>query len=157
MKTLRNSTFETNSSSTHSLVITNNVTKYTSNNPLIIVKFINTDEESELKTLNEKVSYIISQIINKYKFEVSSYEDLKSLIERDYDYIKVIDYVKNVFGKQVELPKNYTGDIEEIVNINHQIYCDNLDELLRDLVEQDTDSLLNNVLGENTVIVFGRD
>ena len=52
MKTLRNNTFETNSSSTHSLVITNNATKYTSNNPLIIVKFINTDEESELKTLN---------------------------------------------------------------------------------------------------------
>ena len=157
MKTLRNNTFETNSSSTHSLVITNNATKYTSNNPLIIVKFINTDEESELKTLNEKVSYIISQIINKYKFEVSSYEDLKSLIERDYDYIKVVDYVKNVFGKQVELPKNYTGDIEEIVNINHQIYCDDLDELLRDLVEQDTDSLLNNVLSKDTIIVFGRD
>lgn len=157
MKTLRNNTFETNSSSTHSLVITKNVTKYTSNNPLIIVKFINTDEESELKTLNEKVSYIVSQIINKYKFEVSSYEDLKSLIERDYDYIKVINYVKNVFGKQVELPKNYTGDIEEIVNINHQIYCDDLDELLRDLVEQDTDSLLNNVLSKDTIIVFGRD
>ena len=157
MKTLRNNIFETNSSSTHSLVITKNVTKYTSNNPLIIVKFINTDEESELKTLNEKVSYIVSQIINKYKFEVSSYEDLKSLIERDYDYIKVVDYVKNVFGKQVELPKNYTGDIEEIVNINHQIYCDDLDELLRDLVEQDTDSLLNNVLSKDTIIVFGRD
>lgn len=157
MRKSRNKTFETNSSSTHTLTITNNTKDYESKSSLLIVKFIDTNDEYTLSTLQEKVSYLVSQVINKYKFDVSSYDDLKRLVFSDKDYCRIVNYVKKQFDKQVELPNSYKGDIEEIVSINHQIAYNDLNELLESLVIEDEDSLLYNVLSSNTMIVFGRD
>lgn len=157
MKKSRNKIFETNSSSTHTLTITNNTKNYESKSSLLIVKFIDTNDEYTLSTLQEKVSYLVSQVINKYKFDVSCYDDLKRLVFSDKDYCRIVNYVKKQFDKQVELPNSYKGDIEEIVSINHQIAYNDLNELLESLVIEDEDSLLYNVLSSNTMIVFGRD
>lgn len=168
MKAIRQETFETNSSSTHSLVIKTYKEKYLSPSSTLVVDFINTDDCTVLSTLKEKVSYLVSQIIDKYKYNVYDYNDLKEQVESDYDFKRIADYVMEHFGKKVVLPKSYKvhdyvdedgetyNDLDEIVNINHQIRYTNLDDLLNDLVTEHHD-LLDDVLNENTLIEFGRD
>lgn len=168
MKTIRQETFETNSSSTHSLAIKTYKEKYLSSSSTLVVDFINTDDCTVLSTLKEKVSYLVSQIIDKYKYNVYDYNDLKEQVESDYDFKRIADYVMEHFGKKVVLPKSYKvhdyvdedgetyNDLDEIVNINHQIRYTNLDDLLNDLVTEHHD-LLDDVLNENTLIEFGRD
>ena len=55
-------------------------------------------------------------------------------------------------------PKTYKGDIEDIVNINHQLTSWNhsLTEILEDIVDEDRDYLAE-VLEDGNNIVFGRD
>ena len=168
MKAIRQETFETNSSSTHSLVIKTYKEKYLSPSSTLVVDFINTDDCTVLSTLKEKVSYLVSQIIDKYKYNVYDYNDLKEQVESDYDFKRIANYVMEHFGKKVVLPKSYKvhdyvdedgetyNDLDEIVNINHQIRYTNLDDLLNDLVTEHHD-LLDDVLNENTLIEFGRD
>lgn len=168
MKAIRQETFETNSSSTHSLAIKTYKEKYLSPSSTLVVDFINTDDCTVLSTLKEKVSYLVSQIIDKYKYNVYDYNDLKEQVESDYDFKRIADYVMEHFGKKVVLPKSYKvhdyvdedgetyNDLDEIVNINHQIRCTSLEGLLEDLVTEHHD-LLDDVLNENTLIEFGRD
>lgn len=168
MKAIRQETFETNSSSTHSLAIKTYKEKYLSPSSTLVVDFINTDDCTVLSTLKEKVSYLVSQIIDKYKYNVYDYNDLKEQVESDYDFKRIADYVMEHFGKKVVLPKSYKvhdyvdedgetyNDLDEIVNINHQIRYTNLDDLLNNLVTEHHD-LLDDVLNENTLIEFGRD
>lgn len=168
MKAIRQETFETNSSSTHSLAIKTYKEKYLSPSSTLVVDFINTDDCTVLSTLKEKVSYLVSQIIDKYKYNVYDYNDLKEQVESDYDFKRIANYVMEHFGKKVVLPKSYKvhdyvdedgetyNDLDEIVNINHQIRYTNLDDLLNDLVTEHHD-LLDDVLNENTLIEFGRD
>ena len=69
MKIVRNNIFETNSSSTHSLTFNGKENyNFISPNSKLVIEFIDTDDWSYLCTLKEKVSYLVSQIINKYKF-----------------------------------------------------------------------------------------
>ena len=169
MKKVRNNVFETNSSSTHALSVTKGShSDYLSPSDTLVVKFIDTDDYRVLSTLKEKVSYLVSQIVNWYKRDVYDYDDLKEQVEKSLDFRRIADFVMSRYGKKVVLPKEYKVDrmvdedgntystLEDIVNINHQIRCSNLDELLEDLVNHDR-NLLDEVLREDTVIEFGWD
>jgi hypothetical protein len=169
MKKVRKDVFETNSSSTHALSITNgSQSDYLSPSSTLVVDFIDTDDCGTLCTLKEKVSYLVSQIVNKYKWDVYDYEDLKEQVEHDWDFQRISLFVKEKYNKNVVLPKNhkvnrYKGedgeeynDLEDIVNINHQIQYSDLDELLSSLVNHNRD-LLEEVLRTDTIIEFGRD
>lgn len=169
MKKVRNNVFETNSSSTHTLSVTKgNHSDYLSPSDTLVVEFIDTDDYRVLSTLKEKVSYLVSQIVNRYKWDVYDYDDLKEQVEKSLDFRRIADFVMSRYGKKVVLPKRYKvnrwvdedGDtynsLEDIVNINHQITYSNLDELLEDLVNHNRD-LLDEVLREDTVIEFERD
>lgn len=157
MKTIREGVFETNSSSTHSLtIIEPKSDNYLSPSRTLMVDFMNTDDECVLVTLREKVSYLVSQIINNYKWDVYDYEDLKEQIENNRDFIRIQEYVAKKFKRNVVLPKTYKGNLEDIVNINHQLHCKSLDECLEDICTNRPD-LLEIVLSEDTAIEFGRD
>ena len=168
MEIIRNNVFETNSSSTHTLTIGKQQKDYLAPSKTLIINFIDTDKEVALRTLKEKVSYLVSQIIEKYKYNVYDYNDLKEQVEKSLDFRRIADFVMSRYGKKVVLPKEYKVDrmvdedgntystLEDIVYINHQIRCSNLDELLEDLVNHDR-NLLDEVLREDTVIEFGWD
>lgn len=169
MKKVRKDVFETNSSSTHALSITEgSQSDYLSPSSTLVVEFIDTDDCGTLCTLKEKVSYLVSQIVNKYKWDVYDYEDLKEQVEHDWDFQRIASFVKEKYNKNVVLPKNhkvnrYTdedgeeyNDLEDIVNINHQIQYSDLDELLSSLANHNRD-LLEEVLRKDTIIEFGRD
>ena len=65
MKLIRRGTFETNSSSTHALSVTKgDHSDYLSPSDTLVVEFIDTDDCIVLSTLKEKVSYLVSQIVN---------------------------------------------------------------------------------------------
>ena len=68
MKLIRNNVFETNSSSTHTLTIGKQQKDYLAPSKTLTIDFIDTDKEFTLGTLKEKVSYLVSQIIEKYKY-----------------------------------------------------------------------------------------
>lgn len=159
-QTKRYNIFETNSSSTHCLTLkTYEDKEYLPKSDKIIVNFIDTDEEIVLTSLRDKVSYLVSQIINNYKWDVQNYHDLKEQIEKNYDFIRIKNYVEDKFNKKVILPDKYDiedDDIEDIVNINHQLHAYNLDELLDDLVKYNHDPL-DDVLAPDKSIKFGHD
>lgn len=167
MKIIRQNIFETNSSSTHVLTIGKKQEDYLSPSKTLVVDFINTDDVFTLGTLKEKVSYLVSQIIERYKYDVYDYDDLKEQVENSPDFRRIADYVKDKYGKEVRLPKTYKiivykdengetyTNIDEIVNINHQIRCSSLDELLDELVYRQ--DLLDEVLRDDTYIEIGRD
>ena len=63
MKTIRNFTFETNSSSTHALSIGKKLNNdYAPFGDTLKIYWMDTDDESVLNTLKEKVSYLVSHI-----------------------------------------------------------------------------------------------
>ena len=167
METIRRGCFETNSSSTHSLSFNRDTSSYLSKSKTLVVDFINTDDETVFNTLKGKVSYLVSQIINNYQYDVFDYEDLKEQVENDRDFIRIRNYVKEHFDKDVVLPKNHPvktftdedgetyTDISDLVNINHQIRFKFLNDCLQDIVgEQD---LLGIVLSPENNIEIGRD
>ena len=158
MKIIRKNVFETNSSSTHSLIYGNQEnSNYLAPNSKLVVSFIDTDDEKYLTTLKEKVSYLVSQIVNKYKDGAVSYEDLIQDVEEDYDYKRIKDYVKEHFNKELAFPQNYRGDVSYIVNINHQLqWWGSLDELLQDLCRYNHD-YLDDVLASTNIIEIGHD
>lgn len=158
MKIIRNKVFETNSSSTHSLTF-NEKENYNFLNPnsKLVIEFIDTNDYGALCTLKEKVSYLVSQIINKYKYNALNYQDLVNDIKEDWDFIRIKDYVKEKYNKEVVFPDKYEGDLDDIVLINHQLtdWYD-LDDLLRDIYSYDHDYLAE-VLSPSSMIMIGRD
>lgn len=158
MKKIRNKTFETNSSSTHSLSYCGNVNldTYTPVGNKIVIEFINTDDGGTFTTLKRKVSYLVSHIVNNYKYNCLDYEDLVEQVSNSYDFKRIANYVKNKYGKEVVFPKEYKGDIEEIVYINHQLLERNLDGVLEDLITEERDYLAE-VLDPTQVIELGHD
>lgn len=158
MKKIRNKTFETNSSSTHSLSYCGNVNldTYTPVGDKIVIEFINTDDGGTFTTLKRKVSYLVSHIVNNYKYNCLDYEDLVEQVSNSYDFKRISNYVKNKYGKEVVFPKEYKGDIEEIVYINHQLLERNLDGVLADLITEERDYLAE-VLDPTQVIELGHD
>ena len=77
MRHIRMGTFETNSSSTHSLVVTDGkLTNYIPLAKSIKIKWIDTDDYYVLDTLEEKTSYLFSHIANKLKYSCNNYEEL---------------------------------------------------------------------------------
>ena len=158
MKKIRNKTFETNSSSTHSLSYCGNVNldTYIPVGNKIVIEFINTDDGGTFTTLKRKVSYLVSHIVNNYKYNCLDYEDLVEQVSNSYDFKRISNYVKNKYGKEVVFPKEYKGDIEEIVYINHQLLERNLDGVLEDLMTEERDYLAE-VLDPTQVIELGHD
>lgn len=107
-------------------------------------------------TLREKVSYLVSQIINKYKYSVLSYKDLIKEVEENYDFQRIKRYVEEHYNKEIVFPKKYEGDLDEIVDINHQLTdWRDLDDLLRDIVAYS--DLLGEVLSPYSSIELDRD
>lgn len=158
MKKIRNKTFETNSSSTHSLSYCGNVNldTYIPVGNKIVIEFINTDDGGTFTTLKRKVSYLVSHIVNNYKYNCLDYEDLVEQVSNSYDFKRISNYVKNKYGKEVVFPKEYKGDIEEIVYINHQLLERDLDGVLADLITEERDYLAE-VLDPTQVIELGHD
>ena len=158
MKKIRNKTFETNSSSTHSLSYCGNVNldTYAPVGDKIVIEFINTDDGGTFTTLKRKVSYLVSHIVNNYKYNCLDYKDLVEQVSNSYDFKRISNYVKNKYGKEVVFPKEYKGDIDEIVYINHQLLERNLDGVLADLITEERDYLAE-VLDPTQVIELGHD
>lgn len=159
MKKIRRETFETNSSSTHALSIGKKLDNdYTPFGDTLKIYWMNTDDESVLNTLKEKVSYLVSHIASWYKYDVEDYDELLEQIKSNYDFHMLEDFVKIKYNKQIVFPKTYEGDIEDIVNINHQLTSWNhsLTEILEDIVGEDG-NYLAEVLEDGNNIVFGRD
>lgn len=159
MKTIRNYTFETNSSSTHALSVGKKLNNdYTPIGDALEIYWMNTDNESVLNTLKEKVSYLVSHIASWYKYDVEDYDELLERIKSNYDFCTLESFVRNKYNKQIVFPKTYKGDIENIVDINHQLTSWNhsLMEILEDIVNEDR-NYLTEVLEDGNDIVFGRD
>ena len=157
IRKIRNGVFETNSSSTHALVY-NKKENYDFLSPSrqLIIDFVNANGIVTYNTLKEKVSYLVSQIINKYKYNVLSYEDLIKEVEENYDFQRIKRYVEEHYNKEIVFPKKYEGDLDEIVDINHQLTdWRDLDDLLRDMVTYS--DLLGEVLSPSSSIELGRD
>ncbi len=159
MKKIRNNVFETNSSSTHSLTIGRTVDKndYEPFGKNLKIRWINTDDETVLVTLTDKVSYLVSHIASWYKYNAEDYDDLLKQVQDNWDFKRLRDYVYDRYGKEIVFPK-YTGDIEDIVEINHQLvsYEHDLQEVMEDMITYDL-NLFDEVLQNGKDIVFGRD
>ena len=158
IRKIRNGVFETNSSSTHALVYNSKENYgFLSPSSQLIINFVNTDDDTTYDTLREKVSYLVSQIINKYKYDVLSYEDLIEEVEENHDFQRIKKYVKEHYDKDIVFPEKYEGDLEEIVYINHQLTdWRDLDDLLTEIITYDH-VLLDAVLSPNSSIEIGRD
>lgn len=181
---IRNSVFETNSSSTHTLVIgINDIDDYLPYGRHIKIHWIDTDDYQILETLEEKLSYLISHIANKLKYSCNNYEELLEEINENYEYNRIKKFILNIFDKEIRFPdnsKNYYDDIEDIVEINHQLipWSTNtvaesvIDELIKHMQNINNEHIFNSdadidslsfedklyIYFENkTYIIFGRD
>ncbi len=186
MKQIREGTFETNSSSTHTLVVT-----YRKNDnylPLakhILIEWIDTNDYYVLESLKEKVSYLVSHIANKLKWDCNKYDELLEEIQDNYEYKQINEYLKKTFDKEIRFPEdsNYlyetSEDLECITEINHQLIPwgsgSVVDEVLNELIEyrQDKDEnrlhnkeeecdlsfeqKLDIYLANGNYVAFGRD
>lgn len=156
---IRRRTFETNSSSTHSLVVTNELKdKYMPLTDTIMIRWINTDEETSLSTLRDKISYLVSHIADWYKDDVYDYDELIWRIKNDENYKTIEEYVSEKYGKLIQFPEKYNGEIDEVVNINHQLvpYVNNLEVILEDIINP-KNNYLEEVLEDGRTIEFDRD
>lgn len=158
MKVLRQDIFETNSSSTHSLVMKNSniESDYLPFGDTLKIEFFN--EERPLTTLKEKVSYLVSHIVSWYKYDAEDYEELIRQVRENYDFKRIASYVEEKFHKKIVFPKEYKGDLDDIVTINHQLisWDRDIEEVLQDIVNNDRDYLAE-VLNPDAIIEFGRD
>lgn len=156
MKNIRENTFETNSSSTHSLAYIRKQENYLPEGNELKIRFIDTDEEFVLSTLEDKVSYLVAHIINKYKWDEQSYGELIERVTNNYDYKMLEDYIWEHYKKRIVFPEKYNGDIEDIVQINHQLIESDFSEVLRMICDENRD-YLGEIFDENKCIEFGRD
>lgn len=155
MRTERKCTFETNSSSTHTLTICKENNNYIPKNNKILIKFIDTNNDIIYYSLKEKVSYLVGHIIEHYKWDCIDYEDLIKNVKYDYDFRKIERYIFENFGKEIVFPKEYKGDLEDIVNINHQLLNNDLDMLLRDLLDER--DYLREYFENDKIVEIGHD
>ena len=102
------------------------------------------------------MSYLVSHIINNYKYNCLDYEDLVEQVSNSYDFKRIKTYVKEHYNKEIVFPKKYDGDIDEIVGINHQLLERNLEGVLQDLITEERDYLAE-VLEPSQVIELGHD
>lgn len=156
MRLCRYNIFETNSSSTHDLVVANTHEDYLPPNSTILIRFINTDDDIYYRTLQDKVSYLVSHIVNNYKYNAATYEDLIEDVKESYDFRKLDDYVFDHYGKRIVFPEKYDFDLDDIVYINHQLHEFNLSDVLEDLVCP-RHELLDIVLNPDKAISIGHD
>ena len=160
METISYGVFETNSSSTHALTSGRKLNEeYVPAASKLKIRWIDTDDESVLNTLKDKVSYLVSHIANWYKYDVNTYEELLEEIRNDSDFQEIENYVLQTFGKQIIFPE-YKGEcVEDVVNINHQLtsWNHNLKEILEDLIDKEERNYLAEVLEDGKDIEFGRD
>ena len=160
METIRYGVFETNSSSTHALTSGRKLNEeYVPAASKLKIRWIDTDDESVLNTLKDKVSYLVSHIANWYKYDVNTYEELLEEIRNDSDFQEIENYVLERFGKQIICPE-YKGEcVEDVVNSNHQLtsWNHNLKEILEDLIDKEERNYLAEVLEDGKDIEFGRD
>lgn len=156
MRLCRYNIFETNSSSTHDLVMSSTNSDYLPPNSTILVHFINTDDDIYYRTLQDKVSYLVSHIVNHYKYNAATYEDLIDDVKESWDFKRLDDYVYDHFGKRIVFPEKYEYNLDEIVYINHQLLESNLENVLDDLVRPEH-NLLDIVLDSNKAIEIGHD
>ena len=155
----RINTFETNSSSTHALSIGTELHEnYVPYGKNLKIRWMDTDDERVLSTLTDKVSYLVSHIASWYKYNAVDYEDLIDQIKDDMNFKMIDVYVKYKYKKEIVFPEKYEGDLEDIVNINHQLTSWNHDinEVVRDIVDEERDYLAE-VLEDGKYITFGRD
>ena len=143
MKQIRNGVFETNSSSTHSLIISDRSDAgYIPLAKHIKIEWIDTDDYYVLETLGEKISYLVSHIANKVKYSCNTYEELIEEVTENSEY------------KEIRFPANKDGiydDVEYITEINHQlvpwgtnaVVAETLDDLIRYMENSDEDRLFN--------------
>lgn len=158
IRKIRNGVFETNSSSTHALVYNSKENyDFLSPSSQLIINFVDTDDDTTYDTLREKVSYLVSQIVNHYKDNVLSYKDLIEEVEGNYDFQRIKEYVKERYDKDIVFPEKYDGNLDNIVYINHQLTdWHDLDELLTEIVTYDH-VLLDEVLSPSSSIEIGHD
>lgn len=179
MKQIRRGVFETNSSSTHSISLYKNY-KWLKQNYLpvhkeFVIRFIDTDVCNKLITLQDKVSYLVSHLISNIKYEVETYDELVEYITENYYYKDLFDFVLKKYNKTFRFPKSYKGDLEEIVNINHQLRESCLEDVLSEIIcgdydhnwlfeenqdelrESDFETKLEFILRDDTEINIGRD
>ena len=158
MKIIRRNVFETNSSSTHSLIYVGPKSSedYMAKNPTILVQFIDTDDWRILSSLEEKVSYLVSHIVNNYKYNCATYNDLVEQVTSDWDFKRLDNYVQEHFNKRIVFPEKYEYDLEDIVSINHQLIESNFDNLLEDIMIDHHD-YLEDILSSEYVIEIGND
>lgn len=183
MKQVRYGTFETNSSSTHSLIISDNKNEeYIPLAKHIKIEWIDTDDYYYLDSLRDKISYLVSHIANKVKYACNTYEELLEEIKDNYEYKQLEQYVKEKFDKEIRFPANKDGiydDVECIAEINHQlipwgtgaVMSEVLDELIEYMEDKDENRLydkekhcdlsfeqkLDIYLSNGSFIRFGRD
>lgn len=145
---IRKGTFETNSSSTHTLVFGKNTDE--ENMPLakhIKIEWIDTDDYYYLEGVKEKLSYLISHIANKVKWDCNTYEELLEEIQDNFEYKEIAEFIKEKYDKEIRFPDNknniYT-DMEYVCEINHQLIPWGsgavIDEVLSELIEYSVDS-----------------
>ena len=124
MKQIRQKTFETNSSSTHSLVLGNRMDNYIPLSKHLKIEWIDTDDYYFLDTLEGKLSYLISHLANKLKWSCNTYEELLEEISNNFEYKQIEEYIQKKFDKKIRFPSNKNGiydDVEYIAEINHQL------------------------------------
>ena len=155
MKQIRNGIFETNSSSTHSLIISDRSDAgYIPLAKHIKIEWINTDDYYVLETLGEKISYLVSHIANKVQYSCNTYEELIEEVTENSEYKEIAEYVRKTFDKEIRFPVNKDGiydDVEYITEINHQlvpwgtnaVVAETLDDLIRYMENSDEDRLFN--------------
>ena len=164
MKIKRIGVFETNSSSTHSLVYSNDTSGYYPHGKKLAVKWADTDDDYNYTTLQEKVSYLVSHIARKYMYNVYKYDDLIEEIRDDYEFQAIEKYLKNINnsgGYEIVFPPCKDREEEEwdwLININHQLIENNLEDVLDDLLEPETlDDKISEVLSPGNFIQIGHD
>jgi hypothetical protein len=158
MINVRKGTFETNSSSTHSLVVLKiGVEGYIPLAKHIKIEWIDTNDYYVLDTLEEKLSYLVSHIANKVKYSCNTYEELLEEVEDNFEYKEIKEYILKTFDKEIRFPANKDGiydDVEYITEINHQLVPWGsgapVDEVLDELIEYRTDKDENRLYNKET-------
>ena len=166
MRKVRCNIFETNSSSTHDLVLTKATSDYYPPGNKLAIRWADTDDDYRYITLEEKVSYLVSHVARKHIYHVYKYEDLLEEIKDDYEYQEIVRYLKNINEKyEIVFPpykevvnEDGDSDLMWIININHQLMEDTLDAVLDDLIKPTSyQSKLAEVLSPDNFIEIGHD
>lgn len=159
MRTIRKNTFETNSSSTHSVTMCQeNIENYVDDNDEILITFVDTSKFSGFGTLQEKLSYLVSHIANYYKDANDNYESFIDDIKHDWDFIDLEDFIKTRYNKRIVFPENFEGHLEDIVDINHQLYEYDFADVLKDMCsERENEFYFEIIFQPKAYIEIGRD